>query len=72
MGDDDGDGDDEANDDDGYCGDNDDDGDGYAYGNVDAYGDDDDDDDDDSSVKRALKRRGWLEKPCDCCPKLPR
>ena len=71
MGDDDGDIDDDANDDDGYCGDNDDDGDGYAYGNVDAYGDDDDDDDD-SSVKRALKRRGWLEKPCDCCPKLPR
>ena len=27
---------------------------------------------DDFSVKRALKRRGWLEKPCDCCPKLPR
>ena len=25
-----------------------------------------------SSVKRALKRRGWLEKPCDCCPKIPR
>ena len=25
-----------------------------------------------NSVKRALKRRGWLEKPCDCCPKLPR
>ena len=24
------------------------------------------------SVKRALKRRGWLEKPCDCCPKLHR
>jgi hypothetical protein len=25
-----------------------------------------------SSVKRALRRRGWLEKPCDCCPKLAR
>ena len=48
----------------------------------DSDGDDDDDDDSndsnydddmvDFSVKRALKRRGWLEKPCDCCPKLPR
>ena len=36
------------------------------------YDDDGDDDDFDFSVKRALKRRGWLEKPCDCCPKLPR
>ena len=24
-----------------------------------------------SSVRRALKRRGWLEKPCDCC-RVPR
>jgi hypothetical protein len=24
-----------------------------------------------NSVKRALKRRGWLEKPCDCC-RVPR
>ena len=24
-----------------------------------------------NSVRRALKRRGWLEKPCDCC-RVPR
>ena len=52
--------------------DSDDDDDGDDIDDVDSDDDDSDDDDVDFSVKRALKRRGWLEKPCDCCPKLPR